>query len=291
MSLKSLFRSALRSYLTYTPIRLGRYPLMMLLHPLLSEKKQVEVETKDRGRMLVDLEDWTQYTLYYNLYEAKYLKTITALVAGTDTVLDVGGNIGQHALLFAKYAKKVYTVEPWPRMIERLRKHIAMNHLEKGVELIPFAASTQDEELTFSYPETGLSGTASTVVGREENTAQIKVKAVRLDAYLTAKGVTKLDLIKLDIEGAELFALKGLESFLSASESPILIMEVNDLMMGKAGYSAQDLREFLAKFGYEPYEITFKGLSVEDPSKSDSENFAFLTKKHLQMPKVKSLLN
>src|SRR5258706_16120454 len=99
--IKSIIRKAVRFYLTYTPIKKGRYPLMMLANKIASEPVTVEVNTKDRGRMKLDLDDMAQIPLYYNIYEWRDTPIIISLAENTNTILDIGGNIGQMALLFA----------------------------------------------------------------------------------------------------------------------------------------------------------------------------------------------
>ncbi|HET9136064.1 MAG TPA: FkbM family methyltransferase, partial [Candidatus Kapabacteria bacterium] len=163
--LKSIARKALRTYLTYTPIKKGRYPLMMLVHNWAGEPVTVEVETKDRGRMKLQLDDLMQFPVYYNLFEAKYDKVMRVLLRDTDITLDVGGNIGQYAMLFARYSKKVYTFEPMPKMIERLQYHIRLNHLENKLILIPKALSNKQDTLKFQLPSVANSGTATTILG------------------------------------------------------------------------------------------------------------------------------
>src|SRR5437016_2233703 len=110
-ALKKQLRKALRAYLTYTPIKKGRYPIMMAIHKYLSEPVTEQVMTSDRGIMVLKLDDEMQYYMYYNMFEQKYLKTTKSLLENTNVVFDIGANIGQHALLFAKHAKHVYTFE------------------------------------------------------------------------------------------------------------------------------------------------------------------------------------
>jgi len=270
---KKLLRHGLRAYLTYTPIKLGRFPIMMFFHKFLIEPVTEQVMTKDRGIMITELDDWTQYTMYYNLYESKYDKIMLGLMENTNVVLDIGGNIGQHALWFAKHAKKVYTFEPLPRLIARIRKHIELNHLEKKITLVTTALSDEAKELEITDPEPGMSGIASTILGRNKNEKTVKIQAMRLDDYLEKEGVDQVDLINIDIEGAELFALKGMPKLLQRSGPP-LILEMNDLMMGLAGYSFEDVQSYLAQFGYRPYQMLKQGLAGPvDKIISDSENF------------------
>src|ERR1700733_4594477 len=174
--IKRSLRKALRAYLTYTPIKKGRYPLMMAVHKFLSEPVTEQVMTSDRGIMVLKLDDEMQYYMYYNMFEQKYLKTTLSLLEKTNIVFDLGANIGQHALLFAKYATHVYTFEPFPPLVDLLKLEIQLKHLENKVTLIPFAASDKEGMIPFQFPDehTHL-GIASTVLGRKENINTIEV--------------------------------------------------------------------------------------------------------------------
>ena len=290
---KSLVRKALRFYLTHTPIKRGRYPLMMLGHKFAAEPITVEVDTKDRGKMILDLDDLMQYPVYYNLFEAKYEKVMNRLLQDTDITIDVGGNIGQYALLFAKYSKKVFTFEPMPMMIDRLKKHIDLNHLQDTLILVSKALSNSSGVLKFALPNSANSGTASTILGRKANLNEnIEVEAITLDEFASAMSIQgRVDLIKIDIEGGELFALQGMKELLAGEHKPALILEMNDEMMHLAGYTSKDIQNYLANFYYQAFEITKSGLrGPVEKIASDSENYCFLDPIMINIPRVRSII-
>lgn len=243
--------------------------------------------------MLLELDDLMQYPVYYNIFEAQYEACIEAILVNARVILDVGANIGQYALYFAYQGKKVYAFEPMPSMIEKLRQHIAMNHLEDKITLVTKALTSENATLKFSLPKSENSGTASLVLGRSQNTDEIiEVEGVMLDT-LVASGVIQepVDLIKIDIEGAELFALKGMKELLAKQHKPVLILEMNEDMMKLAGYHPDDILEFLAPFGYKAYELTKKGFRGPDERvQSLSENYAFLTEQHIASAAIKRLV-
>lgn len=293
-ALKKLIRSAARFYLTYTPLKKGRYPLMMLVHKIADEPITVEVETKDRGRMVLQLDDLMQFPVFYNIFEAQYKTCLDAILHDAKVVIDVGANIGQYALYFAFHGKKVFAFEPMPSMIERLNTHIAMNNISDKITLVTKALTSSNGTLKFSLPKAENSGTASTVLGRSQNTDElIEVEGITLDDYLASINFQgSVDLIKIDIEGAELFALQGMKNLLSSQNKPVLILEMNDDMMKMAGYTPDGVVEFLKPFGYQAYEITRSGFSgPEEKILSLSENYAFLTQEHLQKTQISALVN
>ena len=287
---KSLIRKALRAYLTYTPVKKGRYPLMMLVHGWASEPVTVEVETKDRGKMKLELEDEAQFPLYYNIYEWRDTPTIKKLAEGSRVILDIGGNIGQMALLFAQSAQKVHTFEPITELANRLQENISLNNLEGKVTLHRVALTNTKGKITFGLPPKGNRGTGSTILADHLKEHLIEVDAITLDEFVLQHNITNVDFIKMDIEGAELFALQGMKELLS-KEHPILLLEMTIGMMTAAGYTPKQLLDFLSGFGYHCYEITKNGPKgpLADP-KPQSENYCFLTKEHLSLKKVKEAM-
>ena len=288
---KTLIRNALRWYLTNTPIRLGRYPLMMAIHPLVVEPKTIKIRTKDRGTMLLDLQDSAQFPIYYNIYEWKDKPTIEALIQNARTVIDIGGNIGQMALLFARHAERVVTFEPIPSLADRLQQQIALNNLEGKVILKREALSDHTGELRIELPSPENQGTGSSILSDHSEGHTIVVKAESLDRILTEMNIADVDFLKMDIEGAELFALRGMTNLLTQTNNPILILEMNAKMMTAAGYGSKELLEFLLPFQYQCYEFVRGGLkgplSKVEPV---IENYCFLTARHLDQPNIRQLI-
>ncbi|MFI5201030.1 MAG: FkbM family methyltransferase [Candidatus Kapaibacterium sp.] len=290
-AIKASIRKAARFYLTHTPIIKGRYPLMMAVQRLAGEQVTVETEVKDRGRMILDLADSAQFPLYYNIYEWKDLPTIQALLEGCNVVLDIGGNIGQMALLFARHAKKVLTFEPIPALAERLRKQVELNGLQKKVLIYPVALTNFNGMLPLQLPTVENGGNGSTVLGRDGAGETIEVQAQTLDSLLEQEQINGVDLIKIDVEGAELFVLQGMEKLLSQENRPIIILEMNSGMMKLAGYSASAITSLLAGHGYECFEFVKNGLegSIQNPEPG-IENYCFLTQSHKSRPSVQRAL-
>ncbi|MEP7233995.1 MAG: FkbM family methyltransferase [Ignavibacteriota bacterium] len=266
---------------------------MMLVHKYVSEPITVEVTTKDRGRMMLDLDDEMQFPVYYNLFEAQYDKVMQNLLKDAHITIDVGGNIGQYAMLFAANSARVYTFEPMPKMIDRLNKHIRLNHLENKVVVIPKALSNKNARLKFALPNAANSGTASTILGRHANLDEvIEVEAVRFDDFIKSEKINEsIDLIKMDIEGAELFALEGMQNFLDSGNRPIFILEINDEMMGLAGYPESAVQDFLSGYDYQAYKITKKGLQGPVLSLPPAcENYCFLHQSSLSHRSIESII-
>ena len=95
------------------------------------------------------------------------------------------------------------------------------------------------------------------------------MQGVTLDQYISDHGIAQIDFIKIDIEGAEVKAFKGMTGILSSDNPPYILCEVNALDLNAMGTSVTELREILADFGYVPYELSSQTLTPITLSDSD----------------------
>ena len=242
--------------------------------------------------MILDLDDEAQFPLYYNIYEWKDTPTEISLAQGSETILDIGGNIGQMALLFSAYADNIYTFEPIPAVGDRLEKNIRLNHLENRVILSRIALTNFKGKIKFGLPPESNRGTGSTILTESSKSNTIEVDAITLDEFIEQNRIQNIDLIKMDIEGAELFALQGMKNLLSAPKKPIMILEMTLAMMKQAGYGPKELMSFLKDYGYSCFEFTKGGLKGPLQEVHPlSENYCFLTPDHLKMENVMKVLH
>lgn len=157
-------------------------------------------------------------------FEASELELVRNHFKG-GVFVDVGANIGNHALYFGKLQSctKVIAFEPNPHALRILKINILLNHLDQKVELheVALGAKSEVETITFSA---GNLGRALIVHGSQTSAgpdrAQIQVQ--KGDEIL--KDI-QVDFIKIDVEGFELQALKGLEKTITLSR-PTLFVEV-----------------------------------------------------------------
>jgi FkbM family methyltransferase len=139
------------------------------------------------------------------------------------TFLDVGAHVGKYTLRAAFRVGnkgKVIAVEPNKENFDVLVKNITLNGLSNCVPLNVAAYSSDGEVLLFK-------GADSTLHSIKEDFGEgsYKVKARALDNVLEEIGVKKLDLVKIDVEGAELEVLKGMEKTLK-KQNPTMIIEI-----------------------------------------------------------------
>lgn len=157
-------------------------------------------------------------------------------------VLDVGANIGVHALSFSGHFEHVHAFEPHPLTFQilafnsRLAKNVTAH--QKGASSEAFVAKA------VSVP--GNIGAAHIVTESGTHAESIEFACDRLDAMLPEEVKSSVDFIKADVEGHELSALQGAEDILTRS-SPLIAFE---LLRSKDPAQGAALIGFLQERGY-----------------------------------------
>lgn len=153
-----------------------------------------------------------------------------------ETFLDLGANIGKYSLMMASRFKNVHSFEPINETANILNNNIHNNDLQ-NVTLHRLAAWDKETELVFhlkNNPNNNSACMTKNSIGVE------KVRAIDLDSIREQFGT--VDLIKIDVEGAEVEALDGLDKTITES-MPIIIIEVLEK-------NERNVSEFMDKHGY-----------------------------------------
>jgi FkbM family methyltransferase len=148
-------------------------------------------------------------------------------------VLDVGAHVGYFSLLFSvKVGERgrVYTIEPNPGNLMKIRAMVEANQL-RNITVFPFAASDAAGEVQFITESTGQMGHILDAASSKERSGVVTVQSVRIDDLDRQHGFGKIDLIKMDIEGAEAKALEGMKDLIGRSK-PIIICEWHPAVAG-----------------------------------------------------------
>ena len=194
------------------------------------------------------------------LYEPRIMLALQAALPMGGTFIDVGANMGTLAVFGARCvgaAGSVHAFEPSPRDFNRLTDNIALNDLARVVTANEIAIGDKSGTARLHIADerrSGLNTLAREFAYDAEEVAVIEVPMVSLDQYVAERKIDRIDLIKLDIEGAELFALKGAHEVLSRLK-PDLIFEVLPKALLAFGDSVNELEVFLKSFGYSFFDL------------------------------------
>jgi len=202
-----------------------------------------------------DLADEVQrWIWFYGAYEPVESYLFTRLLRPGMTVVDAGANAGQYSLLASTAvgpSGRVLAFEPNPSAFRRLRSAVADNGLT-NVETRPEALWGEPSTLRFGYPE-GVAPGSNSGSYRAGGAGGEPASAVRLDDVLSQSGDERVDLIKLDVEGAEPEALAGAWRTL-ALHRPTLLVELNHEALG-GPRAAAGLCDLLRGHGYACWAI------------------------------------
>jgi FkbM family methyltransferase len=171
-----------------------------------------------------------------------------------DTVLDVGANIGYFTLHFARLVGphgRVFAFEPDPANFALLKRNVAVNGY-RNVELVPAAVSdrTGATHLFRSDSNAGDHRAYDSADGR----AAVAVETVALDRYLDRPGL-RIDFIKMDIQGSEWHALRGMRGLLARHPRLKMLMEFWPVGLRRCGASAAAVLGLLEEAGFSLYEM------------------------------------
>jgi FkbM family methyltransferase len=170
------------------------------------------------------------------------------------TVIDAGANVGAYSMLFALWAGRdgaVYAFEPDPAAYEGLCRHIALNGLKDRVHAFPVAL-TDGADGRAALARHGFSG-LSRLAPRSART--IDVDAVSLDDFCRSRGISP-DLIKIDVEGAELAVLRGARKTIGALKPHAQVfVEPHPHVWAEIGCTAADIARECATLGLDAERI------------------------------------
>jgi FkbM family methyltransferase len=183
---------------------------------------------------------------------------------------DVGAHIGEHTFL-ASHAVgttgEIHAFEPNPEIFFLLAANVNSNALQT-VTLNQQAVSDTCKDTTFQvFDEPSVSClTPDRDEARKSKSKQIHVACISLDHYSKEKRVPNL--IKIDVEGAELSVLEGMVNLLSIepSRSPALIFEFSPTNAQRFGYHPTRIISFLARFGFNIYSLSKKSIVPLNPN-------------------------
>ena len=182
------------------------------------------------------------------------------------TVVDVGAHVGLHTLMFSRRVGKtgrVIAVEPSPSSSGLLRCHLAWNDC-KNVSVIEAAVGNHEGVIEFSYRAgpTDPGGFANSLA-YDIGGLKRHVSMTTLDAI--CKGLLP-DVIKIDVEGAELLVLEGAEELLACA-APTLVIAVHPEPMRAMGAVPANLIAFHKARGYSGHHLD--GRPATDPGSEE----------------------
>lgn len=242
--------------------------------------KGVQKQILFHGNIQLELaiEDWIQENLFFlGEYENAEFTFLSATLKQGDVVIDIGANIGLYSLFAASKIGaqgKVISFEPFQKNYQALCKNVSLN-ATNNVELVNLAVAESESEIDLYY-DTRQANLGMVSSYLSEHNQHQKVQTISIDKYLQQHPLPKIDFIKMDIEGNEFPALKGMRNTLIQFH-PILMIEMDKDIVKSTPYTDSDIILFLQELGYTKYHITPKGKLEKDYADNGLTNFVFMS--------------
>lgn len=190
-------------------------------------------------------------------YETETTSLFESLVKPGAGVLDIGAHVGYFSLLAARgtgSTGKVYAFEPEPQNYQLLLRNIGSNGY---TNVVATQKAVCDKIGSTTLFLTSLdNGRHSTYQHDLPKTGSVTVETTTLDDFLAVKGWPRIDLAKVDVEGAEMDVLGGMGLLLDNSPDLKLIVEFSPSLLVNAGVTPQQFLEELASKGFEIARIS-----------------------------------
>jgi FkbM family methyltransferase len=210
----------------------------------------------------LDPADAFQALMVTGLYDRELTRLVCRHARPGSVVIDGGAQLGYLTLRLARAVGptgQVHAFEPDPRAAPKLREHVACNEL-------PWVSVSEcgllDRAGTFDLALPAILGWASVIPGAWGAQETARVRMTTLDGYVSEHGIDpqRISLIKLDVEGAELDALRGAHDTLAATQAAVLVEYLPERMR-HLGQDPEELFRLMRSSGFgQPRRVTAEDL-------------------------------
>lgn len=215
-------------------------------------------------RLEVDLASTVgRQVFYHGSYEPDLAAFLHGTLRGGDVVIDAGANIGE---LTVRAARRVGTkgaviaIEPSGCTLRRLKRNVTLNGM-RNVQVVHAAVGGNDGRRAL-YLGTGPDSLSSSLTAPSDASGEtVDVCVTRLDTVARTCGVSRIDVLKLDVEGAEFEALREGAIGLLSQRPPVrvIVLEYNKVVAARMGWSLGDMESLLTAHGYALYVLSRGG--------------------------------
>ena len=290
--MKKILRIIFRQIFRFYKREHGKYTILQkFFFPYLADKyhKKDVIKVAGRFRMLLDTNEYLQAQLYlFNAYEPETISFIENVVSKDNVTIDIGANVGYISLVLADLVGKngkVYSFEAEPNNYEVLGMNKNLNDYNQIIAYNK-AISEKTGVLKLYYSKDNNQGGHSTIFMEEYLTKNyVEIEALNLDLFADNEKLKNINLIKIDVEGAEMEVLKGFPNIMK-NFKPLLIVEMNNQVQEKRGISTTDLKRYVCEnYNYRTFNILKNGklseCKIEQPH--NIENVVFIHEDKIEL--------
>ena len=213
-------------------------------------------------------------------YEPLETRILKHFAVNAGVVVDIGANVGYFAVELGKVLEKngrLIAVEPIPESFEQLEANIQLNSIQDRVSCHQIAISDFHGSLTLYKPEvSGSSASSARNLHPTECSITVEVPVTTLDTLINSLNIQNCDLIKVDVEGAELMVIQGALDSVKKFK-PVIFAELLRKWSAKFNYTPNELLEILLPLGYRCFAVSEQLPEIFEITDSTVEtNFLFV---------------
>jgi FkbM family methyltransferase len=248
---------------TRTRVVFSGPPIVDVISPLFEPMVPIWRDIEPGVRMELDPYDLvSRQLLLHGNWEHEIWEQMASNLPKDGVFVDVGAHIGYYTLKAAhKVGDKgtVISVEPNPETLKKLNANIDASKASGIVKVQPVAASDKEAQLEFfaspraNTGESSLSRKNAAQAGEGVNSYQVRARP--LDDIIQEAGVQRLDVLKVDVEGADFMVLKGAERTLNRFHPKVYVETVNK-QLKEMGSSVAELKAWMVAQGYKVNQLT-----------------------------------
>lgn len=222
----------------------------------------------DSGQILLRSNSIIAQIIFSMGYEEEEKQFLRRTLGPGMTVFDIGANVGWHTILTSQAVGptgKVHAFEPIPDTFHNLQLNVTLNKL---TQVLPqcLALSHEPGMLSFHiFPEGYDIYNSMGARERHEGVQaarQVLVPTTTLDDYCRERNLPCVDFLKIDVEGAEEFVLRGGQQVLQESPNPVILIELFEPSARQCGSSVGGAMELLQDLGFSPHSLNPDGIPV-----------------------------
>ena len=249
----SLSASAIRT------LPFGRYQLANALARFAQRPFLARLPADLGGAAFIcDLQDTiSREVCFTGRYEPQETQLAMRLLRPGMLAVDVGANWGYFTLLCAHLvgsSGRVIALEPHPRLSSMLAENAATNRLSQ-VDVLKLAAGAASGARKFVDFDAAGGNWGRSRTAQQTEAGDFECESVALDALLDARGLGRVDLIKIDIEGGEAEAIRGMAAGLSAHRYRYVLLECHPNELAGLGATVEQCLEPFRRAGYRGWHI------------------------------------
>ena len=178
--------------------------------------------------------------------------------------IDCGSNFGFYSLFSASLSinNKIISLEASPQTYKDQKENIIINNF-KNIQLLNLAVSEKDDQI-LKLTESKNDWESSISHSDFDKIYETKIKTITIDTIINKNNITDFDLIiKLDIEGYEMYAIEGALKSIK-NYNPLIIIEFSKYMQNNNYYNFDFMRNFIKNFNYSIFDAKYNKITVDE---------------------------